>query len=1042
MRCCLFILLHFISYTCLSQTSFSIATYSIKNGLSNNTVNAVIKDDRGFLWIGTSEGLNRFDGSRFLSFFNDPADNASLSGNNIFDILQYRPGYLLIATNNGLSVLNTFTNKFENNKITIASLKKGSGNYVRSLFKNKKANKIYVNYSGEIDVLNDSLQFLYRLTNMPWARALKGIAINTTYWVQDSQNRIWLPSDNYGIMILDEANQQVYNKQNNPMQYPFFKHDAIRSFFYDEKNQVIWFSEWGMGLEKYDLKNRQAQTQYFDLPYGNEARTINAIIENNGRLICGGAQNIYTVDPQTMKFEYLNKRINFNTPYGFINTHTLLHDSDNIWIGTETKGFIQLPATASFVKQLPLPFPIQDYTNFSTGILRSKNGLLYLAYGFDGLLEVNEQTEEVNRYNIPFINAKPQTVFRICEDGQNRLWIGTSLGLYEFDKRTKQFKRSGFLPAFTNKLNVKCLFRDKKGNVWMSFYAPNSLGYFDIVNNRFYYFKNYIVNGKAVFNKQYSISRIIEEENGNIWMTSYQHGGLLCYDAATNQWKIFPRTGKAPDLAQKELITICSIGHSLWLSNNLGLGLVRYDYTNDSVQYLSRKDGLLSENILTITKDQKNRLFLVSKSGINYLNPQTNEMRSIAFNDESIDWGFAYTQFYDSTKNELVYGLNDHIIILENKLWQTRPEALTTYINTVKVNNKEYPLNNNNPVLSLSYFQKNISIDFTSINFNKNASVSYAYKMEGLDKDWNLNQQITTANYSNLPPGHYIFMVKAMEQSGKWGPVNTSLHIKIVPAFWQTAGFWILLVILVALAISLLVRRRIRAIRTSAGLKHRLAEAEMMALRSQMNPHFIFNCLNAIDNLIQTDQADKATTYLARFAKLIRSVLESSKNNLVPFYKDFESLRLFLQLEQFRCNNKFVYQLEADEELLQGDYKVPPLIVQPFVENAIHHGLLNKQTGDRKLIVKASLHPSFIRYTITDNGVGRAQAIEIKKRNKPEQASYGIQITTERIFLHNQNINLNGKTPQERTKDILIRDLMEGELPQGTEVEMIVKIDY
>ena len=975
MRCCLFILLHLVSYTCLSQTSFSIATYSIKNGLSNNTVNAVIKDDRGFLWIGTSEGLNRFDGSRFLSFFNDPSDNGSLSGNNIFDILQYRPGYLLIATNNGLSVFNTFTNKFENDKIAIAPLKKGSGNYVRSLFKDKKTNKIYINYSGEIDVLNNSLQFLYRLTSLPWARALKGIAINTQYWFHDSQNRIWIPSDNYGIIILDEEKQQVYNQQNNPMQYPFFKHEAIRSFFYDEKNQVIWFSVWGMGLKKYNLKTRQSQTQYFDLPYANEARTINAIIEDNGRLICGGSQNIYTVDPQTMKFEYLNKRINFNTPDGFINTRILLHDPDNIWIGTETKGIVQMPATASFVKQLLLPFSIHDYTNYSTGILRSKNGLLYLAYGLDGLLEVNEQTEKINRYNIPYINANPQTVFRICEDGQNRLWIGTSLGLYEFDKRAKQFKRPGFLPAFTNKLNVKCLFRNKKGNVWMSFYAPNSLGYFDIVNKRFYYFKNYMVDGKAVFNNQYSISRMTEEDNGNIWMTSYQHGGLLCYEATTNQWKLFPRTGKAADLAEKELNTICSIDSSVWLSNGSGLGLVRYVYTNDSVQYLSRKDGLLSKNILAITKDQKNNLFLVSTPGINYLNPKTNEMHSIVFNDESMDWGFAHNQFYDSTKNELVYGLNDHLIILQNNLWQAPTQALTTYINTVKVNNKEYPLNSNNPFLSLRYFQKNISIDFTSINFNKNASVSYAYKMEGLDKDWNLNQQITTANYSNLAPGHYIFMVKAMEQSGKWGPVNTSLHIKIVPAFWQTAVFWILLIVLVALSVTLLVKRRIRAIRISAGLKHKLVQTEMMALRSQMNPHFIFNCLNAIDNLIQTNQPDKATTYLARFAKLIRSLLESSKNNLVPFYKDFETLQLYLELEQFRANNKFSYKLYADEELLQGDYKVPPLIIQPFVENAIHHGLMNKQHGERKLMVTASLKNNFIQYTISDNGVGRTKAM-------------------------------------------------------------------
>jgi hypothetical protein len=186
-------------------------------------------------------------------------------------------------------------------------------------------------------------------------------------------------------------------------------------------------------------------------------------------------------------------------------------------------------------------------------------------------------------------------------------------------------------------------------------------------------------------------------------------------------------------------------------------------------------------------------------------------------------------------------------------------------------------------------------------------------------------------------------------------------------------------------------------------LKRKALELEMQALRSQMNPHFIFNCLSAIDNLIQTNQADKATTCLSRFAKLIRGVLDSSKNNLVPFQKDFEILRLYLDMEEFRCNNKFSYELTADIELLQSDYKIPPMIIQPFIENAIHHGLLNKNNNDRRLKVKAQLKDEQIIYSIMDNGIGRKEAAMLKERNRPGQQSYGIQITKERIQLHNKN---------------------------------------
>jgi tetratricopeptide (TPR) repeat protein len=212
-------------------------------------------------------------------------------------------------------------------------------------------------------------------------------------------------------------------------------------------------------------------------------------------------------------------------------------------------------------------------------------------------------------------------------------------------------------------------------------------------------------------------------------------------------------------------------------------------------------------------------------------------------------------------------------------------------------------------------------------------------------------------------------------------------------------------------------------------LKRRALELEMQALRAQMNPHFIFNCLSAIDNLIQTNQSDKATTYLSRFAKLIRGILDSSKNNLVSFQRDFETMKLYLEIEEFRCNNKFRYELNADEILLNSDYKVPPLVIQPFIENAIHHGLLNKTGSSRQLKINAHLQNEDIIYSITDNGIGRKQAMRLRELNRPGQQSYGIEITRERILLHNKNSS---------SDDLQIHDLEEAGMAAGTEVTVRV----
>ena len=154
------------------------------------------------------------------------------------------------------------------------------------------------------------------------------------------------------------------------------------------------------------------------------------------------------------------------------------------------------------------------------------------------------------------------------------------------------------------------------------------------------------------------------------------------------------------------------------------------------------------------------------------------------------------------------------------------------------------------------------------------------------------------------------------------------------------------------------------------------------------------------------------------------------KNNLVSFQRDFETLRLYLELEQFRCNDKFKYALTAESALLHGDYYVPPLIIQPFVENAIHHGLLNKQDNNRLLDISAILRDEQIIYRITDNGIGRRQAAILKERNRPGQKSYGIEITRERINLYNKN---------GETNDVVISDLEDDGRPVGTKA--IVRIN-
>lgn len=210
------------------------------------------------------------------------------------------------------------------------------------------------------------------------------------------------------------------------------------------------------------------------------------------------------------------------------------------------------------------------------------------------------------------------------------------------------------------------------------------------------------------------------------------------------------------------------------------------------------------------------------------------------------------------------------------------------------------------------------------------------------------------------------------------------------------------------------------------------AELQMQVLRSQMNPHFIFNCLNSIEYFIMQNDKRQASDYLNKFSTLIRSILDSSRNDVVPLMKDMETLSLYVELEQLRFNNKFNFKSFIDPALRGGDYRVPPLLIQPFVENAIVHGLANSEEKYLNLTVTASLQNDMIKYVIQDNGIGRIKAKIYNMQNKPYHKSIGLKITEDRINRYNRS--------SQSAESVSITDLYdEDKNPEGTKVEILLK---
>jgi hypothetical protein len=220
--------------------------------------------------------------------------------------------------------------------------------------------------------------------------------------------------------------------------------------------------------------------------------------------------------------------------------------------------------------------------------------------------------------------------------------------------------------------------------------------------------------------------------------------------------------------------------------------------------------------------------------------------------------------------------------------------------------------------------------------------------------------------------------------------------------------------------------------RTDSAFKQNIADVQMRSLRSQMNPHFIFNSLNSIENYMLRNDKNKAVEYLNKFSSLIRIILNSSRIEFFPFIKDFEGIQLYVELEQLRFNNKFCYKTDVDPELMNGDYKVPSLLIQPYVENAIIHGLSQSEAPDLELKLAATLHDDYITYIIEDNGIGRAQSQKYKQHNKPGYKSLGMELTQERIDIFNRQQKSDGT--------VTIEDLYDKNgHAAGTRVKLTIK---
>lgn len=465
--------------------------------------------------------------------------------------------------------------------------------------------------------------------------------------------------------------------------------------------------------------------------------------------------------------------------------------------------------------------------------------------------------------------------------------------------------------------------------------------------------------------------------------------------------------------ALQNRITAIHKTNGQYLFGVLGVGLVLWDLKGKPI-IIAVENGLVSNNVEDIISKKNGEFFVCTKSGLSYLSIDENLNYNIINytiadglpSNEVNDVAFLRDTIYIATGSGMAY-LTD----LKNESILTEPIISEIDINGNKI---DYTTE----LANLKYDQNNISISYTTLDYGLDGKIAYRYKIN--DLPWQESNG-RVANFNLLSPGDFSFQVQSRNANNEWGP-STSLNFTIEQAVWNRVWFRALLAFLLFSILYLIYKWRMNDFNEKRKIQKEVDQLERAALQAQMNPHFIFNCLNSIQNYIYQNDKEAAMEYLTKFSLLIRKTLNASRENEVSLSEEVAMLKSYLDLEQMRLKHSFSYSIDLAKDVDSETIQIPSLLIQPFVENSIKHGMINLSQDGWIKISFSWFKKGDLQVSVKDNGKKGPSAGTIKTHK-----SYGSSITSKRLAFINQSNNDNYKV--ETTY-----------LDEYTEVKIIIKV--
>lgn len=963
------------AFTAVEAQQFFFKNYSVESGLPFVQVACMYQDDKGYLWSGGYGGLSRFDGKTFLNYNR----KHGLIDRNVNAICTDETGAVFIATNKGLSVLKD--KRFVNYSQPEGLLSP----YVNALCR-RDGRSVYLGTSNGLYLF--SAQVISRVP------VLDGFRISC---LLRSDSTLLYAGTDKGLAVYEGGRCKILTSKDGLVA------DQVNCMAW-YKNQLVIGTSGGLSL--YDPRtgkftNYHIETGLIDL-------NITAVSNQGNRYLWVGAQTgLLRFDGE--QFAYFNIGPDNNSNH----VRAILPDrEDNIWLGTHSGLYRYRDNSFSTFDKIP-----GLGTSFIFQIFRDRRGDLWVTSQNSGIYR--ETQNYFRRYDARD-GLVSNTIRSGIEDHEGRLLFGTEDGLVQF--RRERFEKIVLPVAFRPPYNV--LFLDSRKTLWIG--GKNGVAALTWKNNtpqvRFYSIPSRV---------DFTVYGLCEGDQQAIYIGT-DRAGL---------YKLQGDSLSSLNLSEETFFMMRYIkGRVFAASLN---GLLVLDTKTNALSRITDAEGLNSELLYAIElADHQNTLWIGTNQGINKLNLKKylseGKIDLVSYGQKE---GFVGVEcnsngIWEDKDGTLWFGTVNGLIQHQPFHFRKNPVENITLIENIRLMNEDTLISDG---CELPSHYNTIAFYYRGICLTNPDKVLYQKKLEGLDEDkeWSTPSPEDYSKYANLAPGRYTFKVRSCNNEGVWNSEETRFSFTIRAPFYRTWWFLLSACLLAFALVYSLFMLRIYNIKKKQRLdfdrKVEMSKIELKALRSQMNPHFVFNSLNAIQHYIFNTRGEEAIKYLNKFARLVRIILNNSEKPTVTVGDDLEALRLYLELEQMRFEDKFDYEIIVDESL-DVDYDImPPLLMQPYVENAILHGL-NPKPVKGKLTIRLHSENNFLICTIVDDGIGREKASEIR-RTMPvrNHKSLGMKITEDRLRILNE-INHSQLS-------VTITDLKDADgRPQGTKVELFVPL--